>query len=827
MPTRPYKQHFQRKYSKNNTEKNGSAPKESIPSSSHGKYTGTKELDRLLLHNSDDLTLRERHCLFPAFNVGQTPLDSIDELRLYPSCEISTPCPIYVANRQCKHIDICHRRTMARELFRKRVHTSRTRYLTAQRVKKLKSNDKERTYHSSLFVLAQRLECEPDPYFHGSYDYYYTGGNLCILGNGENVLHVDGENLNNLNIGVLPKFTRFANSFLLPISSLQLQDEDEVFEVRPIASIRENCANYFAVRQRNTITLHNLLPTGGMKALTRFKTTSTPFISFTQSPIEASTFLVTTMKQCVLLYDLNASTPILTVTQELCARDDATRVSWNMVRPWQGKTYLYANERKVHIIDIRTTPEQWLKNCGCGYKNNNNFECDFISSIAKSEFRDLAYVATNHKLHCLDLRFLGDDFETGAAAICHWTHQLEYAPAFVETFRNGANEFIALSSALADDMCICELTREHAARTVERGDVEAHNNSPDMARSTRKSVYKSYCLPYLPPTLENAYQQSRVAGKCLQPDADLKSRIKRCSTGLAFYDTGTFSECIGEDDCATFALLLMANSIGDLHAHRLIETDENYEETGTRSVNVSDENTMHDYAKRVCELTQPNLNYTEVVNLKGTRNVFRCNRLSKPLNFDEDDNIKADDITTKGRGLGRWRKSIQTLHSYKDALAQDLLSIWDIDYDPDDKNNKLYSHIKRELGMKPEPESLVSSWLDTNIKTVESPLLPQTIATNSALLDSSILTIVHTPFIDTNTTIEIENSFNNENNFLNPNITCTFGEFMTDGPTTQQQSTQALDAIMKMPNSPTEQEEFISIKAKPKPVKKTKYVKGF
>ncbi|XP_017493397.1 PREDICTED: uncharacterized protein LOC108381495, partial [Rhagoletis zephyria] len=444
MPTRPYKQNVQAESLKNIAQNNKTATSNlSQERERSTKSAAVDALDRLLLYSSDELKLRERHCLFPAFNVGQTPLNDLSELSLHLKCKVSVPSAVYIADKHCERVDICHRRTMAREIYRKRLHISRTRYQTGQKNKKLKTNEKEGSFHTSFFDLARRLDCDPDPYFHGSYDYYYSGGNLCILDDGEHVLHVDNNKLNNLNVGILPKFKSFAGSFLDPICSQQVDTEEEIFEVRAIQSLRKDCPNSFAVRQRNMITLYKFLPTGSAKALTRFKTSCTPFISFAQSPIDYSTFIITTMKQRIRVYDINASTPILSATHNVCKTEDIMRASWNMIRPWQGQTFLYANEKKLFMLDTRTCPEQWLKS-SCGYATQD-YKCDFISSIAKSEFRDLAYVATNHKLHCLDLRYLGGDIESGDGALCRWTHQLQYAPAFIDNFRFGGVEFIALS----------------------------------------------------------------------------------------------------------------------------------------------------------------------------------------------------------------------------------------------------------------------------------------------------------------------------------------------------------------------------------------------
>lgn len=72
--------------------------------------------------------------------------------------------------------------------------------------KPLRSSAKEGYYHSSVFDMAERLYLYADPYFNSSYDYYFTGGNLCILPNSANIIHAGGEQLREMS-----KFFCFAD----------------------------------------------------------------------------------------------------------------------------------------------------------------------------------------------------------------------------------------------------------------------------------------------------------------------------------------------------------------------------------------------------------------------------------------------------------------------------------------------------------------------------------------------------------------------------------------------------------------------------------------
>lgn len=61
--------------------------------------------------------------------------------------------------------------------------------------KTTRADEKNGIYHTSVFDMAERLLIEPDPYFNASYDYYYTGGNLCVNSEMGHIIHAVGPNL--------------------------------------------------------------------------------------------------------------------------------------------------------------------------------------------------------------------------------------------------------------------------------------------------------------------------------------------------------------------------------------------------------------------------------------------------------------------------------------------------------------------------------------------------------------------------------------------------------------------------------------------------------
>lgn len=153
--------------------------------------------------------------------------------------------------------------------------------------------------------------------------------------------------------------------------------------------------------------------------------------------------------------------------------------------------------------------------------------------------------------------------------------------------------------------------------------------------------------------------------------------------------------------------------------------------------------------------------------------MFLCKALSSVKKFDfdamdneydEDDNRATNNATSppanpvkrpKRFQLGRWQKPLSTLHSYKDALVADLLSIWDIDVEEE-------KHIR--LGnlrnIKPDPNVKVEDWLKTNLDA-NPPMLTIPSQEISRYNDNDTSNIFDSTIFLTqtqNTTIDFENA---------------------------------------------------------------------
>ncbi|XP_073831231.1 TATA box-binding protein-associated factor RNA polymerase I subunit C-like [Musca autumnalis] len=770
------------------------------------KYNQNNEIERLLLHNGSGLFYHVDHANFPAFNVGLWPQDA--QLSSYPACAISIPRPIFIEDTIQDNIDLCYRRPMEREFHRFRLSKAKSGYINAMKKKTVRAGEKNGIYHTSVYDVAERLLIQPDPYFQASYDYYYTGGNLCVTPDMGNIIRTTGTNLKTIDIMKVSKTENVDETpYLQSLDTLTSNEDCEIFEIQPMKTSETNNNQCFFTRQRNSIAINAFHESKKLKVLTQFRTKSTPFISFTQSDRDCSKLILTTMKQHVRLYDIGASQPILSQLFQIDSKK--FNPSWNTIKPWRENTFLYGNEYEFCLIDTRTKPEQWM--AAATHVIEHNVLCDQISAIKPSDYNNLFYVATHHKLHCLDIRYMKQfSFNEPEGVICRWSHQLQYPPLMIDTYRMRNNEYIALSSPLAGDLHICQLSRK---KNDEKMVVTTSNRVP-------KHIFYSPCLPYQPPTLLEAYDSARLDGHCLQPEAKLKQRLLACTTGMRFCHPLRD----GGNDSAAFADLLTSNSLGDVFVHTLSKRED--QTTDSRGNENSNE-AMVEFAKNLAQIKRP-LNYTDIKNMKGMRKILLC----KYLNSDVKEDIDAMDDSyseneqpaqetfnqtssvkkkRKRLHLGRWQKSFKTLHTYKDALVADILSIWDIDIQ-DEKDDTL-GNLQTNLLIKPDPEKKVQNWLETN-PNPKSPMvvIPPNLASTiyrEEVANTTIEPEMSMIFNQTQDTVDFDNVIQSTQ-IVDANVTTnqTFNLSNIEETTMLNTTTNSLDRT--------------------KPKKKTKkYVKGF
>lgn len=327
-------------------------------------------------------------------------------------------------------------------------------------------------------------------------------------------------------------------------------NKGEVFEILPIRRLKydgyegREC-EHFLSRSRNHVVLHEWVASddsaGSVHSLIKLYNEE-PICSSAQCSQDASTLLITTLEENVYRYDVNrgAASPV----ELYRVPNFRGSASWNSLVSYNAGQFLYINRSLMYLLDLRAPPSQWLHT----EIDPSGYSCDHIVSTARSSFEYLLYVASAHKLHCLDLRHIWrKDMLDPRVSICQWNHQCEYDPLMLRCHRPSAGnvEFIALSSQLAGDLYLCQLD----------GVLKDIKGVPD------EIAHRASCLSYQPPTILEAFERARSCGLSLHPHLNLWARLRLSTTGLQFHAVARKRE--------SQLHLLYSNSQGDVFAYDL------------------------------------------------------------------------------------------------------------------------------------------------------------------------------------------------------------------------------------------------------------------
>ncbi|KAL5290735.1 hypothetical protein ACFFRR_010228 [Megaselia abdita] len=616
----------------------------------------------------DDVNFKGiNHEYCPSFNYNQNRTGSIKFLSNEPSCKISTPYPVLLGKEaSMESYDVLFRRPKKFEEDRLRTRKNKAVYQGCLKKKlKRKALIRDEVYPSNIFSFAETFHFM-DPHFDSMYDDYYTGGNLCVLRNKEFVLHAEGMNLNKLVCSSIKPPTYDKKIQLTPVTSLTT--DDEIFEIQTL-----NCSDgdSFLVRQKHQISI-NTICDGEIEMIHLLTSPKSPFMSSAQDELRRSRLITTDRFQNFKLWNLATS------TADKFQFDESLNPtsSWNMIRFFQRDVFLFATKDKIRRYDVRTNPDE-----SDVFEFHDGFEfCSRISNLSVSNYSDMFHLATSHKLLTLDSRYLEKEInETNC--VLRWTHQMDCCASILKTFdvTNTDSEMIVGASPLMGEMRMFELEKvEKKAKLT----------------NTPYQYFSSSCLPFMPPTLETAYNISRRHGIALDPSYELKDRISYCLSGLDFYDGG-----IGDP------VMLTSNSIGDVFSTTLNFRNPSSKEDVTVPIKR--------YLELIPECKKKPFYATDKVDFSGFRKVLNCPRLNDGYVKIEEEYEDIEKVVKEKR-CGRWKKPTQTLHEYKDMLAQDILSIWDVP-----KPDELMDQSDITLPQQ-NKTNIVSSWLQSSVLNNDS-----------------------------------------------------------------------------------------------------------
>ncbi|XP_031618550.1 uncharacterized protein LOC116337797 [Contarinia nasturtii] len=331
--------------------------------------------------------------------------------------------------------------------------TSNYKRSKSHAAKKTKGN----IYSMHLNKLMELSTKDPDPYFFGSYNWYYTGGTVetASIFDVDFLFYVSGENLNIFNSSIIK-----SNNDRLHIQHLDSTNKkicDTIFEV---SKSNDNC--FVAARQKHRFTLFYL----------QDELTQQEFRCERNIPFMSGTFIDK------YFYTIDANRIVR--QHELYERRECSRMNLKLPKNnsyWcQLKSYnnqlVFADENKLKIYDSRLFAKKASK-CMELCIDSITEKCEEITCIHADANENNLYVSTTHNLFVFDVRY---GMESGNQ-LTRYTHQMKTPPLMIDASGGGAtgdapNErLIALSGTFTDDIVIAQHIKA-------QNNTLRHNNIP-------------------------------------------------------------------------------------------------------------------------------------------------------------------------------------------------------------------------------------------------------------------------------------------------------------------------------------------------------------
>lgn len=299
--------------------------------------------------------------------------------------------------------------------------------------------------------------------------------------------------------------------------------------------------------------------------------------------------------------------------------------------------------------------------------------CEEFSQHKKSHHDNLLYLASSHLLY-------GIDYRQPKGAVLQWTHQLVNQPSMLKTVMTEDDEVICLSSNSPGDLKVFNCTS---------GDYEEGN------------LWSINHLPEKPRTIAQSYHRMKEKGRLLLSE-EIKHRTQLFTTGIAMIPNNKRQK----------VELFVQNSLGDVFKSNLyyaVNNDDGQEllernfELWHKALNVIKD--PDDCLPLKERLKNPEMQFTDVVNLKGISKVLRCEKLEK----DEDDASMGTSIETNK--VPAWKMNLSEAQEYRDVLSQHLLTEWDLAIE--ESQPPLFAEALQSSEFNKTPSNKVSKWLET------------------------------------------------------------------------------------------------------------------
>lgn len=366
--------------------------------------------------------------------------------------------------------------------------------------------------------------------------------------------------------------------------------------------------------------------------------------------------------------------------------------NWNCVRDCQNALFCYSDRQYIRLFDSRM-PIELNENSFTININDYTNNCDYITNVEPSMNSDFLYITTKHTLTAIDLR--RGSSSVGNSNILQWTHQFSGAPTMIDIMpelNKDNGETIVIGCHETGDVRICETNL-----------LDGH-------------LYSPY-LPYRPKPIADSYFIARCFTKCIDPISNIENRIKSCNTGMNLL----------QKNGNTY--FLVQNSLGDVFVQEFYRKLEDYtfgDSIKIENINDKVADEMDKWDEQIKSLKGPAYSITDIVTFKPMADVLRNNL-----------DIEYNTITDEPQPIKRepkWKQSFKKMNTYVDALANGMLSVWNIDDKFEEQQNNILSNIEEK-----QFKDKVNDWLmiELNETKIDTTLV-------SSMFDESKVSEINT-----------------------------------------------------------------------------------
>lgn len=431
-------------------------------------------------------------------------------------------------------------------------------------------------------------------------------------------------------------------------------------------SIYELCGGQerLMVRRKNKISIIDL--NNRQNNNIHIESIEIPFISATIIDNNAATI---NANQCLSLWDITDNNKPISIQNCTISKSIEMDDNWSRLQTYNIDKQLlcHTNRKELKIFDGRckiNESESILK-----YNFTNLMEqCEQITCLNCSS-SNIIYLSTTHKLFAIDIRAMNVD----NLNLLKWNHLMKTPPMFIDTIcgseRNGfESDVIVIAGMQCSDIRIFE------------------------TNFNENSVHSAY-LPYKPLNIYDSYDNARTYGQCLDPVSCVRAQTNLSNVGLCLYDNKSAKH------------LLIQNSSGNIFKSKIIKDDVFHDDNDDDKIDNA--NCINDWDKILIDNHRMDNKpmVTKITNFKSMIDVLR---------FDIHKYDKNNQEPVPSRPKQKWERSIKELSKYTDVLANDILSLWDMD---DETELQLNSTI-------PNIDETVSQWLnDAQSKIIVHQLL--------------------------------------------------------------------------------------------------------